>query len=39
VREVDGTETAASQRRGDLVFPECLAPEEQQRNDSANAIS
>ena len=29
VREVDGTEAAAAERRGDLVFAECLAPEEQ----------
>ena len=29
VSEVDGTESAATERSGDLVFTECLAPEEQ----------
>ena len=29
VREVDGTETAAAERRDDLVLAECLAPEQQ----------
>ena len=29
VREVDGTEAAAAERRGDLVLAECLASEEQ----------